>query len=561
VTSRKRSKPRHPLFYIIWGGFNAGAVIGLLDALLIMVFGLGTFSKMGSIMGVILIDALGFGCLGILSAVAGYGLTYRFKSRHPSFPRLFSGIVLLSISSVLILGNIGWSFKPVTSNSAENARNILLVTLDTVRADAVGFGGNSIVRTPILDSLARQGWQFCNAICPVPMTTPSHASLLTSAIPAVHGAMENRYRLGKENTSLAELLRKNGFRTAAFVSCFPLDRRFGLDQGFMLYNDELATPGDLRQASWLKRITEFAGRNKRERPARFTNSLVLPWIRKYANASPFFLWVHYFDPHAPYTPSNLEANYYMGSIANFQDYQTETHWEMARRAVVGRRDQLQPGIPESLYLGEISTVDNAVGEILDELKRYHVLTETDIIVVADHGESFGEHDRFYTHGEDIYEPALQIPMILAGRFFPDRTLENNLTSITDIAPTLLSGCGISIPSVMTGYNLLDQQSKRQSELIENYGIILAKNAEKQRGIRTSNWKCVLNGDYSSRRLYDVAGDPLEMEDVQSKYSQVAVELDHLVQDGFQRADQNRKPSDIDSSTETLNKLKALGYVF
>ncbi|MBN1354908.1 sulfatase-like hydrolase/transferase [bacterium] len=558
---RRSRKKRHPLWYLIWGGFNAGAVLGLLDALLVMVFGLGTFIRPGSIFGLIFFDALIMGIWGIASVVFGYALTLPLRSRFRRLPAALSGVILLALFLSFTAGNMAWSVRPVRGLPPENARNLLMFTLDTLRADAVGFGGNAIVRTPVMDRLARKGWQFCNAVCPVPMTTPSHASLLTSTIPAVHGALENRYRLGPDNETATEIFRVNGYRTAAFVSCFPLDRKFGLDQGFMIYNDELGIPGDLRQASPLKFGLKYTTRDLRERPARWTNSLVRPWLSRYASDNPFFLWIHYFDPHAPYQPPDPEIRYYRDSVDNHRTYTDEQDWAKARAAVGTHPDRVRPGIPECLYLGEVSTVDKAVEQILFDTLRLRIDRLTDIVLVADHGESFGEHGRFYTHGEDIYEPALSIPMIICGDAFEKYTLTDKLVSITDLMPTVLSGYGLPTGKSMNGFDLRRTDRERTHELVENYGIILAEDADKQRGIRTRHWKCILSGDNRSRRLFNLNIDPMEKQDMQEQYNDIAVRLDELIVHGFEMADVSRKPVDPDMSKETLEKMKSLGYVF
>ncbi len=554
---RKRILPKW--LVALWGGFNAGVVLGLSDALLVMTFGLAVFDRTGPIIGILVADGIGMGVVGLVSTAIVFGLISRFRDRHFRLSAVLSGILMTTIATGLSLWNLSWAFNPVSGQPPDSPKNLVLITMDTLRADCVGFGGNPIVNTPFLDEFARLGVQFSDVVCPVPMTTPSHASLLTSTIPAIHGALENRYRLGPANETLTEILRQHGYRTAAFVSCFPLDHRFGLDQGFMIYNDEMNTPGDLRQASWLKLVSNLVGRNRRERSARYTNSLAIPFLKRYAKEGPFFLWVHYFDAHAPYEPDDIYYNYYKRPNPGARPYTTEQSVRKARAALGHRADALFPGLPEEMYLGEVTSVDTAINRLITECKNQRIYQDTLFVITADHGESFGEHGLFYTHGEDIYEPALHIPLLIKGEGFKANHLDDRLACITDIAPTVLSKMSIPRGSDMDGFNLLGY-AKRKVVLIENFGIIMAKNAVKQRGVRSKQWKFISFGPDKSTALFQLDQDPLERNNLAEIYPSVTEELDALRKAGFRKAEKKQKISEIDQSTETLNKLKALGYV-
>ncbi|HPQ39547.1 MAG TPA: sulfatase [bacterium] len=558
---RKRRKlPRWLL--VLWGGFNAGAIYGIIDSMMIIFFGLASFDRTGQIVGFIFWDALGFAVIGsVLAAVVFYGVSRirRIRPRVMSFTVL---VLLLSLSLSLTAANVGWSFQNVRGTPPANPPNMVLITLDTLRADATGAGGNPRVRTPVLDRLARYGRQFCNAVCPVPMTTPSHASMLTATIPAVHGALENRYRLGPDNITAAEVFRENGYRTAAFVSCFPLDRRFGLDQGFMVYDDRFGTPGDLRQASWYKIWKNWREKGRMERNCRFTNSLALPWIRKYTGDTvPFFLWIHYFDPHSPYAPPLIEQRYYRNSIdPKHTEWPDEYAADNARKACMFTDVPPEPGRPEELYLGEVSEMDRAVGEIMHQLSVSGVLENTLVVLLSDHGESFGEHGYFYTHGEDIYEPGLAVHLTLYSSRPPlVPGLDPRLASAVDVATTLLPAAGLTVPDSMEGFDLLSPPS-RQAALIENFGIIMNARAKKQRGLRTNQWKMIRYPDSEYHALYDLQEDPGELQNMAPHYPDLSRSFSADVQMGFEDSDRRRRISTEDRSRETLEKLEALGYI-
>lgn len=559
--TRKRKLPRW--LKVLWGGFNAGALIGIIDGLTVIFFGLARFDRTGEIIGFLTWDALGLGLLGsVCSGIAFFALGPWFRHR-PRLVSLFNLVLLFSISSILTVMNIGWSLQTVRGKPPTDAKNILLMTLDTLRSDSTGAGGNPIVRTPCLDRIARQGRYFSNAVCPVPMTTPSHASMLTSTIPAIHGASENRYRLHESNETMTEIFRERGYRTAAFVSCFPLDRRFGLDQGFMLYHDRFGAPGDLRQASWYLVLSRLWSKGRMERNCRWTNSLALPWIRKYTgDGVPFFLWIHYFDPHSPYCPPLTEQRYYLNRIKPMYDrYPDAAAEESAARAVRFTSISPSPGRPEELYLGEITEMDRAVGQVINQLSASDMLNRTIIAILADHGESFGEHGFYYTHGEDIYEPALSIPLMLYAKCDPGISgIDPRLACASDIASTILPAAGIDPAPSMEGVNLLDSTVRRHGALVENYGIIMNSKATKQRGIRMDSFKMILNTEPREPELFNLQEDPQESRNLADAMASVAQDYSNRINDGFSSAESRKRSVSEDLSVETLQKLEALGYV-
>lgn len=559
--SKKIKLPR--TVQVLWGGFNAGIVLGIIDGLMVIFFGLAQFDRTGEIIGFLVWDAIGLGILGVITTAIiflGFG---RLLRTHPRWLSVLNFLLLIAVAFALSYLNLGWSFKNTHGTPPPDPYNIVLVTLDTLRTDSTGFSGHPFVRTPNLDRLARKGRQYLNAVCPVPMTTPSHASMLTSTIPAVHGATENRYRLDETNETMTRILRNNGYRTAAFVSCFPLDRRFGLNRDFMLYHDRFAVPGDLRQASWYLAWRNFRAGNMMERNCRYTNSLALPWIRRYTgDATPFFLWIHYFDPHSPYAPPDHEQAYYAGRVtSSFDFYPDEAAQENARRAVQFTDKSPKPGRPEELYLGEVSETDRAFGEILRQLARSGVMERTIIAALADHGESFGEHGYFYTHGEDIYEPALSIPLVLySGYPYVEPGLDTRLACASDIAATLLPAVGLPPGSKMEGFNLLDTSHFRQMALIENYGLIMTTNATKQRGLRTAHQKMILHTETDHQELFNLEQDPCEQVNLVDEFPGLSREFGVMIRDGFAQSESRSHRSHEDLSPETLEKLKALGYV-
>jgi choline-sulfatase len=278
---------------------------------------------------------------------------------------------------------------------ASGPRNLLLVTLDTVRADHLGAYGDAAAETPSLDRLAREGVRFAAAASPVPLTLPAHSSLLSGLLPPHHGLRNNgAASFPADLPTLATRLSAAGYGTGAFVGSFVLDHRFGLARGFDVYDDEME-----RDASGGRGLDA-------ERRGDQVVDRALAWLQAGLQTGkpagkPFFLWVHLYDAHAPYTPP---APY---------------------------RDR-HPGKP---YDGEIAFADAQVGRLLAELDRLHLAAGTVVAVAADHGEALGEHGEL-THGLLLYEPTLHVPLLLRAPGLVAGKVVATPVSLVDLAPTL-----------------------------------------------------------------------------------------------------------------------------
>ncbi len=294
----------------------------------------------------------------------------------------------------------------------ESARgaSLLLITLDTTRADHLGCYGDREASTPNLDRLAAGGIRVADAVTPVPMTLPAHASLLTGLTPPAHGVRVNGgHGLATDRVTLAEVLKGAGYRTAAFVSSFVLAPRFGLDQGFDTYDARFEAT----------RAAAFGEQS--ERSAGAVTDAALAWLdRGRGDERPFFLWVHFYDPHDPYAPPEPYAS-------RFAD---------------------RP------YDGEIAYVDEELGRLLAELDRTGLQASTVVVVAGDHGESLGEHGERY-HSRSLYEGAVHVPVLLRvpGLASP-RVLDDRVVSLADLFPTLLDLLDLEAPGATQGRSLL-----------------------------------------------------------------------------------------------------------
>lgn len=361
---------------------------------------------------------------------------------------------------------------------------VVLITIDTLRADRVGAYGWRAARTPAMDALAARGVRAERAYATAPITLPSHASMLTGVYPPRHGARHNGMRVKADVPTLAEMLRARGFATGAFIAAFPLDRRFGLDRGFDVYGDTLPRGAD--------------GRPRNERPGQAVVDEALAWVAKTSAAGasgtgassgsaasarqPIFLWVHLFEPHAPY-----EADAAMG---------------MGGHSTVGR------GVSER-YDDEVARADRQVGRIVDAFAPRRASTL--FIVAADHGEAFGEHGEV-GHSLFVYDSTLRVPLILAGPGIGNANgdrpyVDQRPVSLVDIAPTVIQLIGL--PLVETdGISLVPLNASQQGRGLyaESYAPLLDFGWSPLRAMRSGPHKYIAA---PKPELYDLADDAAE----------------------------------------------------
>ncbi len=364
--------------------------------------------------------------------------------------RARAGAVLVA----LVLAGACTRSAPPKEAAAARAPDLFLITLDTVRADALGFAGNREVETPHLDRFAAEGRVFTNAHAHNVVTLPSHACILTGLYPFHHHLHDNvSPPLDPSIPTLATLLRARGYATAAFVGAFPLDARFGLGAGFEVYDDKY---GKGRES------TEFT---MAERAAPEVIRPALEWLSK-PDARPRFLWVHLYDAHAPYAPPSPFAERYA----------------------------------KNPYLGEIAALDAALLPLLDAIRaRERSLA----VVTADHGESLGEHGE-ETHGLFAYEATLHVPLVLRGSGVTPGT-DSRPARHVDVAPTLLAAAGPAGAAPFDGAPLLAAESPSRS-YFEALSATFNRGWAPLRGVLDTGKKYI---DLPLPELYDLPADPRE----------------------------------------------------
>lgn len=420
----------------------------------------------------------------------------------------------LAAVCVALFGVVGACSRERASSKGSDY-NVLLVTLDTTRADYLGCYGRADVRTPALDGLATRGALFESAYSTAVMTLPSHASILTGLLPPEHGVRANgNYQLSPAASTLAEMLGAAGWRTGAAVGSFVLDSMFGLDQGFGAYDDELAPPGtsDLSHA---------------ERSATGVTDAALKFLAA-EPAGRWFLWTHYFDPHQPYQ-----------APAAFT--------------------QAFPGRP---YEAELAYVDAELGRLLEALRARGEAERTLVVVVADHGEGFRDHGEA-THAVFLYDETARVPLIVAapGLVSGPKRIQA-VVRTTDIVPTVLDLLGLPEREGLNGRSLrpLLQDEHADLELAaysEAPRALLGFGWSPIAALREGRWKYI---EAPLSELYDLAADARERSNLAAAQPEVAARLRaELVRVHDAAVQAGRGSLSLQSSPEIQTKLQALGY--
>jgi arylsulfatase A-like enzyme/tetratricopeptide (TPR) repeat protein len=419
-------------------------------------------------------------------------------------------IAVMFVSALLVAG-CGTGGTPATFPARPN---VLLVTIDTLRADHVGCYGSKNASTPTIDALASRGVRFETAVAHAPLTGPSHASILTGQLPLGHGFRNNSgFTLSPRVKTAAEDFRKSGYRTAGFVSGFPLDRRFGFDRGFDTYDDRLPKGNDRRRTPYVERFADA------------TTDAALRWLAAPADRqAPWFLWVHYYDPHAPYEPPGDLAERYR----------------------------------DAPYDGEIAFVDRQLARLLQASDKASGTAGTIVLVTADHGESLGEHGEG-THGIFVYDATLRVPWVMAGSQIPAGRVSPTVARSIDVLPTLADYAGLPRLADVDGRSLRPAADGRPMSDAPSYAESLY--AELELGWaplyawRTAGFKYI---KAPRPELYDLGKDGSERDNQVEQQRPRAAEMSRTLDDALLHAAPLAPTAAVDP--EAAERLRALGYV-
>ena len=412
--------------------------------------------------------------------------------------------------------------------AAAKPERVVLITIDTLRADYVGCYGSKLARTPTLDRFAAKGTRFATAIAPTPITLPSHASIMTGLEPPLHGAHTNvRFRLEDGIPTLSERFQAARFATAAFLGAMVLDRRYGLARGFDVYDDQMG----------YRRI----GGSASERTADRVVDAALEWL----NQAPerFFVWIHLYDPHGSYDPP--------------QGFRPKRKEPIPDPEEIGILAAAAASFPP-MYAGEIYFADTEIGRLLRSIQRRFGDDGTLVVVTSDHGESLGEHG-VLGHGVTLYEATQRVPLLMAGPGVPAGRVVSAPVRLVDVAPTILSLVGLAPLEGSSGVDLGPwMRGERDDPLIayvETLSTYLDRGWSPVIGVRTDRYKYLRT---VRPELYDLAADPGETRNIAPDRASVVENLEVALErqlEGARPVRPNTAPP-----SEEIELLESLGYV-
>ncbi|MEW6378136.1 MAG: tetratricopeptide repeat protein [bacterium] len=452
------------------------------------------------------------------------------RTKNRTKDTIFGMISGMIKTRVLLIGLLG-VFIPISgclrtgSGLSRQAKapqfNIVLISIDTLRADHLGCYGYKGTQTPVIDQLAREGALFSHCLTPSPVTMPAHLSMMTGLYPLSHGVRNNgTFVAAPELVTLAEVLKDQGYQTAAFVGSFVLDRRFGLDQGFDVFDDYMNKDQELTLLLY------------NERKAENVVSEAEKWLKANGSNKPFFLWLHCFDPHAPYEPPKPFADIYK----------------------------------TNLYDGEIAYTDQTLGRLVVSLKEMNLWDQTLLVLTADHGEGLGDHGE-KTHAIFIYDSTLHVPLIIRyPKLLPQNVEISQEVTLLDIFPTVLELAGVEKEMDIHGKSLVgllkngkEDKPIRQEFFCETYYPLYNHGWSPLEGIRTSEWVYIRA---PKPELYHMIEDRGQLKNLYTTQQQVADNLDRQMEALKARIARvkSQQSKKVAMDQETAQRLRSLGYV-
>ena len=463
-----------------------------------------------------------------------------------------SGIVLCAGWELSVLLNACERGTDHGAKGPLDPRNVILITADTLRADYLHCYGNNRIGTPNIDKLAREGILFRNCFCQSTTTNPSHASILTSLYPKDHRVYLNTDYLPEDVRMISEYMRDAGFNTVGAVSAPHLNPEVsGFGRGFSTF---ISCQGPQATASQ-------------------TNQNVLSWLRENSR-SKFFMWLHYFDPHTPYTPPTaFGQGYYEGDPrdprhTSMAEVAYPRRWEKNAALMEWLKGVTDIQFPIAQYMGEISYLDAQIGAVIAALYDQGVQGNTMIIFTSDHGEALGEHHIYFAHA-GLYEATVRVPLIVwyPSSLQPD-TIDSYVMGI-DIMPTILDSCGVEVQASIRGRTLLSLV-RGATEAIHDW-VFCEHVANNQAMMRNKKWKYIkslknwrFNERFiiteGNRELYDLESDPGELNNCANDYPALEKELDEELVAWLEKTPPRRGPmAKPPVSEEVKENLRALGY--
>jgi arylsulfatase A-like enzyme/Tfp pilus assembly protein PilF len=410
--------------------------------------------------------------------------------------------------------------------------NVLLIIVDTLRADHLGCYGYENAQTPTIDALALRGTRFSRVVASAPVTAPSIATIFTSTYPPFHGVRDNEFfALNPTLPTIASVFREAGYRTAAFVGSAVLDKRYGFGEGFDHYDDDMSAEFVIYGESYALEREQVQGA---ERRAENVTNAAIEWLQKQGGRNPFFCAVHYFDPHLGYNPP----------------------------------PPFRERFRTSPYDGEIAYTDTQIGVLLGALTKMGVRRKTLVVFTADHGEGLGDHGED-SHGYFIYDSTVLVPLVfnLQGNITAGSVIHTQVRTV-DIMPTILDLARLDVPETAQGTSLtavvqgLEEPTNvdDRDAYIETLHTLYSYRWHELQGIRTARWKYVRA---PQPEIYDLQADPDEAINLIQKNAEEAERLENTLVDLENELARGSGPfmaKRAKSEPEIVQKMKALGYV-
>lgn len=471
--------------------------------------------------------------------------SFRFRNPAASKPsrtpssRLNRGWIAIGLCLIAASSLVACS-KPA------KPRNVVLITLDTFRADALGIYGNTDGLSPHIDAFAGEATVFENAVTTIGTTFPAHASLFTSLYPKDHGVRWNGDSLDDRFTTLSEILAGRGYETAAFVGYRSMLTRGGFQRGFSVHSESPDQPP--AQQHW--------------RPGEEVNRLGISWLDD-RSGEPFFLWLHYYETHTPYRLSPYARKKHLS--AGYEG----PFVQGAEAKALGRLGKDIPWSPEelaairALYDGEVVAVDRRVGEVIAALRNRDLLDSTVVVLTADHGEALGEHHAV-GHGFLLCQPVLHVPLVIRvpGLRAPQRI--DTRVSLIDVTPTILDLLGFEVPPGLDGRSLAAGLAGRRLSPHRYFAEVRGLGDQEFESVPEADRYAVFDGslkvisDAGSFQAFDLERDPRELEGFAPDSAVTRQrELVKLVS-AYRRSVREAPASELDE--EALAELRALGYL-
>ncbi len=508
---------------------------------------------------VLLVIILGWSSLYRLSLWLVNKIIYFTGKERTSVYMKLLVILLVASCSVATLSYL-WEkreiYKFVASRTAKNT-NVILIISDALRPDHLGCYGYGRETSPVMDSLAKEGILFKHCYSATSYTKSSVASILTSLYQSIHGMVKANHVLPESLTTLAEILRENGYITSAYVANPQVTAKYNYDQGFDFFQDyRLPGEGKLYYIAfkffdnivlkfiWLvKKDFQCLPVVKKESD----NTKVISWLAKFRHKN-FFMFIHYIDPHYPYQPPEP-----YDKIFPYPAGDKKLEWI-------------------SLYDGEIRFVNEYLGELFEKLKSWQIYDNTIIIITADHGEAFGEHN-FYDHANTLYQEEIKVPLIIKlNHSLPQgKVIESQVRSI-DIMPTIFDVLGISYSGELEGKSLLPLIKNDKEAKVDDYIFVEedSKGPFKKAIIKNNEWKLIFAGDKSALKdimhkghleLYNLKADPGESRNLVTQEQEILKEMSGVLEGYIKYCATKAGTPPVETKPDkvTIRRLRSLGY--